>query len=154
MKRMISGTALLGLAFLLFTAAKCNKEKYEYSAETKVEISKTPCFGRCPTYTFTLNGQGEATYNGRKFVELEGDHTRVFPIDTTNVAFATLIAADLWQYQDEYTAPVTDLPTTYLSFHHDGKSKRIKLYAQYPQELEALVKELEALAFSKGWVKK
>lgn len=154
MKRIISYTALLGLTFLLFTAAKCNKEKYEYSAETKVEISKTPCFGRCPTYTFTLNGQGEATFNGRKFVELEGDYARVFPIDTTNAAFATLLTADLWQYENEYTAPVTDLPTTYLTFNHEGKSKKIKLYAKYPDELNVLVKSLEALAFSKGWEKK
>ncbi len=151
MIRAIQNSILLALAFLLLTAEKCSKDKYQYTEESVIEMVKTPCFGSCPVYSFSIKGNGEATYNGKRFVELEGEHTRTFSPDTTNLLFNTFVEADLWQYENEYTEQVTDLPTTYLSFTHEGKNKRIKLYYGYPEELKNLTEKLQELAFSKGW---
>ena len=142
---------LLASAFLLFTAGKCGKNKYQFTEESVIEMSRTPCFGSCPAFDFSMKGNGEAAYEGKHFVELEGKHTRIFPPDTINYIFTTLVDADLWQYKNEYSEQVTDLPTTYLSFRHDGKTKRIKMYYGYPKELETLADMLQELAFSQGW---
>lgn len=150
MKQTVRASLYLAAAFLLFSAEKCN-EGYRYSDQTMVEMSKTACFGRCPVYTFTLHGDGSATFNGKRFVEPEGKHSRTFAADTVNTVFKELIQADLYQYEDEYTDQVTDLPTTYLTFKHDGKEKKIKLYYGFPKELEALAGRLHELAMTNGW---
>ena len=147
----MSRTIMIALAFVLFTAGKCGSDKYEYTAETSIEMVKTSCFGTCPAYTFNLNGDGSATFNGRQFVKMEGKHNRTFPADTTNFVFTRLMEADLFQYKNEYTDNVTDLPTTYLTFKHEGRQKKMKLYYGVPAELKAITKELEALAFTQGW---
>lgn len=153
MKRPIRLTLLLATAFLLFTAQKCGSGKYEYEPTTYVEISKTGCFGECPTYTFALKGDGSATFNGRRFVKPEGQHYRTYSADTTNAVLSRLVEADLYQYKREYTDNVTDLPTTYLTFEHEGKQKKIKLYYGYPEELGALVDQLQEVALTEGWMK-
>ena len=150
MKRLLRLGVWLAAAMLLFTAQKCG-EKYRYSKDTMVEVSKTACFGRCPVYTFTLHGDGSATFNGKRFVEPEGQHRRTYAADTVNAVFKELIQADLYQYEDEYTDQVTDLPTTYLTFKHEGKEKKIKLYYGFPKELEALASRLHELAMTDGW---
>lgn len=151
MKSILGNSIFLALAFLLFTAGKCSKNKYEYTEGSVIEMVKTPCFGSCPEYSFKIRGNGEAVYNGKRFVELEGEHKRTFSADTVNYLFNTFVEADLWQYENEYFEQVTDLPTTYLSFIHEGKTKRIKMYYGYPEELENLANMLQELAFSKGW---
>lgn len=153
MKRTLSLSLLLVSTLLVFTAAKCGKEKYEYSEESAIEIVKTACFGSCPVYNFSIQGNGVAKFNGRRFVDLEGQYSRVFPPDTTNFIFSTFVEANLDQYQSEYTENVTDLPTTYLTFRNEGKSKKIKMYYGYPEELKMLAAKLEELAFSSGWTK-
>ena len=151
MKRLLIPSMLLFGSFLLFIAAKCGDKKYKYTEETSINMTKTACFGSCPVYTFSIKGNGQASYNGRQYVELEGQFDRVFPPDTTNFIFDTFIKANLEQYKDDYSEPVTDLPTTFLLFKHGGKSKQIRLYYGYPEELQALTDKLQELAFSKGW---
>ena len=151
MKKGIQNTMLLGLAFLLLTAQKCSKDKYSFTETSVIEIVKTPCFGSCPEYSFKIKGNGEAVYKGKRAVELEGEHTRTFSADTVNYLFTTFVEANLWQYENEYTEQVADLPTTYLSFEHEGKAKRIKMHYGYPEGLEMLADKLQELAFSKGW---
>ena len=35
-------------------------------------LERTACFGTCPTYRLTINGDGKAYYEGRRFVPREG----------------------------------------------------------------------------------
>lgn len=142
---------MLSCAFMLFTAQKCSKNKYDYTPETSIEMSKTGCFGQCPVYTFKLSGDGMASYNGRRFVELEGEHSRQYAADTTNAVFKQLVEMDLFQYQNEYTDNVTDLPTTYIVFTHEGRTKKMKLYYGFPEELDQMMTQLQEVAFAKGW---
>ncbi len=151
MYKAARNTILLLSAFLLFTAEKCSQEKYKYSEETQIEMSKTACFGKCPVYSITIKGNGEATYNGKRFVKVEGEQQRTFPADTINQLFNAFAEADLWQYKDEYTDDITDLPTTYLTFQHKGQQKRIKMYYGFPEKLEELTEMVEELALSEGW---
>jgi hypothetical protein len=151
MNTILSKSVIIALGFTLFVAGKCSKNSYDYTAETSIEIVKTACFGSCPVYNFVVKGDGTSEYNGKRFVDLEGTHTRTFSADTTNMIFSRLIEADLWQYKNEYTDEVTDLPTTYLTFKHEGKQKKMKLYFGVPEDLKAISKELEALAFTDGW---
>jgi hypothetical protein len=141
----------MSLAFVLFTAGKCSKDKYEYTESTYVEMATTGCFGTCPVYLFSMKGNGMATFNGKMNIKPEGEHSRTFPADTTNAVFNRLLEADLYQYENEYSDDVTDLPTTYLTFSHEGKKKKIKMYYGVPKDLKAATEELKSFVLSADW---
>lgn len=153
MSKTLNKTILFSLTALLFLSAKCGSGKYEYPAETSVEMIKTGCFGSCPSYNFKLKGDGTATINGRTFVDYEGEHYRTYGADTTNMIFEQLIAADMEQYKKVYDDKnVTDLPTTYITFKHEGQQKKIKMRIGFPKELGAMVDQLNEIALTKGWM--
>ncbi len=114
-------------------------------------MSKTACFGACPVYEFKIDGKGKATYEGLKFVELEGKHEMDYPPETVNDLFKAFAEADFWSFEDEYTDQIADLPTTYLTFTHDGKTKKIKDYYNAPEKLKALEKKVEAIVETTLW---
>ena len=137
--------------FILINCDNCGNAGYTFDAASIINMEKTPCFGACPTFTFEINGKGEATYKGDANVDKLGNYTKVFTADETNKIFQTFVDADFWSFQDEYTGNVTDLPTTFLQFKHDGNDKRIRMYYDVPQELRDLEAQVDTLANSDGW---
>ena len=137
--------------FILFNCQDCANSGYAYGADTIINMEKTPCFGTCPTFTIEINGIGEATYNGVRFVDKEGNHSKVFTPEECNKVFEAFADADFWSFEDEYTGNVTDLPTTFLHFKHEGNDKRIRMYYNVPEELRALETLVDTLANTAGW---
>ena len=117
----VSKFSLLLFAFVAFTAQKCKKvdpNNYQYNAGTIVSMRTTACFGECPVYTVTLMGTGEATFEGKQFSKKQGMHKKKFEPIKINALIAAFIDADYWSFEDEYKQPITDLPSTYLTFKH------------------------------------
>lgn len=142
------------LLFVLFSAEKCedvSTEEFQNPAKTLIKMEKSGCFGTCPIYAFEINGEGMAKYHGTRFVEKMGDFTKQFPPKQINALVKIFEEAGLWDYKDEYTADVTDLPTTFLSFSHNGKTKKIRMYYEVPRELIDLSKIVESFANSADW---
>jgi hypothetical protein len=148
-------TAIILLStFLLFTSEKCSEkqsDKYLYGEDDAVEMSKTVCFGSCPVYNISIKGNGAARYEGIRFVKKEGNFGKKFSAQETNALFNAFEKSDFWSFQDEYTEEVTDLPTTFLTFRHKGKEKKIRMYFGYPEELETLAGYVAKMAESEGW---
>ena len=141
------------LAFAFFIAA-CENDGYQYTGQDVIELEKDPCFGTCPVYQFKIDGKGNATFLGEKNVGKEGNWKRVFPPAETNELFQAFEQGDFWGFEDEYTAQVTDLPTTWVTFRMAGKEKKIKDYYGAPPALKELEKKAELLAESEeGWQK-
>jgi hypothetical protein len=142
------------LSFVLFTAQKCENAN-QLSEESFISIRKTPCFGTCPTYEFTINGLGEATFKGEMNVKKKGNYTRTFTEKQTMALFNAYKESDFYSFEDEYLQPdLMDLPYTYLTLNHMGKKKTITLYYQYPDALNNLAKLTESFALSEGWTAK
>lgn len=60
--------------------------------------------------------------------------------------------ADFFNFKDEYTSRITDLPTTYIGFIDKGKTKIVRDYHGAPQLLSDLEAKLEIIANSdEGW---
>lgn len=142
---------LLLPALILFNCEDCGNNPYTYGTDSLINMEKTPCFGSCPTFVFEINGHGEATYTGTANVDKMGNYEKTFSAEECNQLFDAFVAADYWSFQDEYTGQVTDLPTTFLQFKHDGNDKRIKMYYNVPQELRDLEDMVDELANSDGW---
>lgn len=121
--------------------------------DSYIKVKTTGCFGTCPIYEFQLNGDGMGVYKGERFVAVEGEKKKEFGIMDAGLAFDSFRSANFWSYEDEYTGNITDLPTTFLTFSDGGKTKTIRLYYDYPDELKRLSEYVKKLANSEGWVK-
>jgi hypothetical protein len=48
-------------------------------AEPVLVLQRTPCNGRCPTYTASIFADGRVEYDGQRYVPLLGKHTLSLP---------------------------------------------------------------------------
>ena len=152
---------LIYLLFIfIFTTSSCHltkkhaANKDQGSNETlSIEVKRTACFGRCPVYTIKIQGTGKVWYEGKANVEKMGRYEKQITQDEVNVLIKAFEDAKIWELQDEYTAKVTDFPTTYVSFSLNGKIKKIKDYYGAPQILKYLEKRIDDIANSGEWKK-
>ncbi len=115
------------------------------AAQTSVAISlqRTACFGTCPVYTVRLFDDGLVQYTGGQFVKVAGAQS--WHIDPAAVrALATEIEkAGFFDMQDEYSALITDQPTTYVDVTIGRRHKRIKDYYGAPPALKEIEKRID-----------
>ncbi len=135
--------ALFFFAIAILTTA-CNP--YHFDGSTSIMLKKDPCFGVCPVYTFMVDGTGKASFIGVRNVAKMGSWNRQLPPEATNALFEAFEASSFQQFQDEYTAQVTDLPTTWVTYKTSTYEKTIKDYFGAPEALKNLEKMVETIA--------
>ncbi|MDR3793715.1 MAG: DUF6438 domain-containing protein [Terracidiphilus sp.] len=108
-----------------------------------IALSKTECYGTCPSFTVELKTTGGIAYFGRSYVVKKGVYEEKADPDAIRALARKLIAADFYSMDDEYRAMVTDLPTTTLSITIDGREKHVEDYAGLWTGMPVAVKELE-----------
>jgi hypothetical protein len=140
------------LAILLIFSSSCRTGRHQKPETAHFEMIKTPCYGTCPEYTFRLELSGKATYAGRTNVEKKGVYEKTFSTEEVRKLIDAFEAANFWNFQDSYVnSGVSDLPSTYVEFEHNGNLKKIEDQFNSPKELKALEHMLEDLANSEGW---
>lgn len=129
----------------------------KYSSNNPViTLERTVCFGKCPSYILTIFGDGKAIYKGRKFVDMIGASEKKLPLSAIDSLIAAFEKADFFNLQNEYTAGVTDLPTTIVSIKWNGKEKKVVDYYKAPASLRELEKKIDEIAgtnSTEGWRK-
>lgn len=120
------------------------------------ELQRTGCYGTCPIYKLQIYGNGNAIYEAGRFSKVKpklGIYEKQLSRETINDLVKTFEEAKFWELQNEYTDNVSDLPTTYITFKNNGKSKRITDYYNTPAQLKRLEEILDAIiASEEGWV--
>jgi hypothetical protein len=128
--------------------------------DLQITLERTPCFGTCPFYQLTIDGNGDVTYEGKDFVAVEG--TRTTRIDSAKVQelVTAFEDANFFSLEDEYRMPATDLPTVITSITLNGRSKRVLHYGldcrggePAPDELCELEQKIDEIVNSDQWVK-
>ena len=97
-------------------------------ADTVITLERTACFGTCPIYTLKIYADGKVEYEGQDFVTVKGSQTGSITPEQVKELVDGFKNADYFNLKDDYTAPVTDLPTTISSITLDGKTKKISNY--------------------------
>jgi hypothetical protein len=118
----------------------------------EITIERTACFGTCPEYTVTLKDDGTVTYNGRQFVRVTGEHTWKIDPAAVRALASEMEAAGYFGLKDEYTALMTDHPTTRTSLTIGSRSKRIRDYISGPQTLKDIEQRIDEVSGSKKYV--
>ncbi|MCH8331339.1 MAG: hypothetical protein IH946_08145 [Bacteroidetes bacterium] len=137
--------------FMLLIACGVFKGNNSSNESTLIELKKTSCRGQCPVYTIIIYTTGKMTYKGEKNVEKQGRYEKKMSEEGIEKLIKTFKAAKFWDFKDEYTSRITDLPTTFISFSNKGKTKKIRDYHGAPEELKALEKMIEDIANAEGW---
>lgn len=156
---------LPSLLFVLLIFIGCsNQNEAAYSTDSKskntydvnevvVSFEQTACFGTCPVHKMEIYGRGNAKYHGDRNVKFEGD----FIANVSPKQLAEIIdkanAINFFELEAEYTAPVTDLPTSIIYIKDGNKKHQVKAYAEYPKELADYIKYLYEVSQKIDWQK-
>jgi hypothetical protein len=122
------------------------------AAQSKVQIrmERSACFGTCPVYTLTVDGDGTVSYDGREHVRVHGSQTWRIAPDAVGALAREMEQAGFFKMKDSYTALVTDMPTTFITLTIDGRSKRIQDYFGAPAALTQLEMRVDAVSGARG----
>ena len=125
--------------------------------EVIITLERTACYGFCPVYTLTIQGNGTVVYEGEDFVKTKGIMEISIPkakIDQLVEEFERVGYFSLNNYYTERT--ITDAPSVITSITVDGKTKTIEHYHgdfDAPEELTELEDAIDEIVNSDQWIK-
>lgn len=139
------------LILSLFMAA-CSSTKYSAQSVYEgpsVELYKGACFGTCPIYRVSYYDDGTLLYEGRRFTERLGFHTRKATEEERRALRQNLQNMDWESYEPYYDSRLPDLAMSVIKKgDHTTKFKE-----EAPKELQVLGKLLEKIADDGSWEK-
>jgi hypothetical protein len=140
---------LVGLSLTLVRSISTNDQ---IPSDFTVKMERRACFGACPVYTVKVYGNGNVEYSGVKFVRVTGQQNK--QISTAEAARLYKAAEEIkiFDLQDEYTANITDLPSTNLTITYNNRTKKIHDYYGAPAELTEFEKLVDEVADTDEWI--
>ncbi|MBX9850224.1 MAG: hypothetical protein K2X86_00525 [Cytophagaceae bacterium] len=144
----------LGFLSLLILSPACKMHPVSSNSfdSSVIIMEKTECYGYCPVYSITIDGTGKVIYEGKKHVKKVGKFERQLSGKEISTIFSAFEHSDFFKLQNEYTAGVSDMPTVYVTFEHQGQKKKITDYYGAPESLKKLEELVEKVALSEeGW---
>lgn len=125
-------------------------------SNVEIRLSRGACFGFCPVYEVTINGDGEVRYQGRNFVNVVGERTATISREDVARLVARFDAIGFNSLNDSYRANVSDLPTYRITLTRDGHTKTITdfggVQAGMPRAVRDLEAEVDRVAGTAQWV--
>jgi hypothetical protein len=117
-----------------------------------ISLSRGACYGPCPIYQVTLTLDGTALWHGERFVDREGSWVGTFDPVVFSVLEALVDAVGFFDWDDDYSEAVTDLPQYHLSVRRDGNEKTVRQYAtDEPHGFAHIATAVDAVAAALAW---
>jgi Domain of unknown function (DUF6438) len=158
-RRLLVLTALTGLTCILLVEigaglAKRNAPNATSNAKSPVFITleRTACLGFCPVYLVSVTGDGTVTFQGRQFVQQLGTHVGHVDPAQVQALIEEFYRIGYFDLQDEYSADITDAPTTITSLTIGAQFKRVLDYVAGPKELKLLEDRIDEVAQTSQWI--
>ena len=95
-------------------------------ASVKIELARGPCFGSCPQYTITVQGDGRVEYSGRQR-HSRFDSRKVGKIESEKITqiLRTLDQVKFMALDDRAFSWGFDTPSVGVHIWEDGKTKQV-----------------------------
>jgi hypothetical protein len=123
----------------------------------KIVLSRTGCFGPCPSYEVEVHGDGTVLYEGHANVAIGGPHRGSVSREAVLQIVEAFRAADYFSLKDKYMWGVTDNPTYTTSISVDGKKKQVVDYVGeqvgMPESVSKLEESIDRFAGVERWTK-
>lgn len=150
-------TATLAILLILFitpTFTSCNAQKKLTRENARYELTyeRTACFGTCPQFKLLIHHSGLLTYDGQIFTEKTGIWQKQLSQKELSEIYKKFEGAKLDNYQDNYPADYTDLPSKIITFKNGKNLRTIRIEGKHPEVLDELTTYLDSIANSSDWV--
>jgi TonB family protein len=117
-----------------------------------VELSRSGCYGTCPSYTVTVAENGEVSWSGGGFVEAVGERHSTIGSEAAHTLLEKFRSPAFWALCGGYDASVTDNPTMQIEVRIGGRSKTVWNYADSAPEFEGSLEDaVDAAANTHAW---
>ncbi|MDF1673040.1 MAG: DUF6438 domain-containing protein [Vicingaceae bacterium] len=143
------------------TAIQSNKGAQEQEIQQPLPVKesllltleRTPCFGKCPTYKYTIFSTGMVLYNGFENVKNLGTYKAQLTKSQIEKIKVNIKSAKILSLKNKYDSQITDIPSTLLIINLDGEKK--KIYDRYgaPEELTKFEKLVDDIVLNSNMTK-
>jgi TonB family protein len=117
-----------------------------------VELSRSGCYGTCPSYSVRVSEDGNVLWKGGGFVETVGERHSTITPEAANALLQQFLAPRFWALCGGYDASVTDNPSMQVEVRIGGRSKKVWNYAESaPQFERAFEDAVDAAAETHVW---
>lgn len=144
----------LFIVFACVISIHCSTQKSSAKGKSDklIEMSKSPCFGYCPTYDLTIHQDGLMKLNAKQNMKVNGILTKKLDKKKLADLKKQLEKLKLAEYKDEYKEPVADAPSTKIIYYNGQIIKSIYTNFQYPAPLQKFSDYLDSLTLEEGWI--
>ncbi len=116
-----------------------------------IEMSKSPCYGRCPVFTLTVYEKGIVSYRGERYTPRTGLWIKKLDKPTYQALLEAFRQANLWQFDNAYRGEYFDAPTVAITYYEEGDVKTITGKDGRPAQVLALEALLDDITLLDGW---
>lgn len=133
-------------------AESLDMESEEFAEMIVISLSKTPCFGVCPSFNFTVFANGTAQYQGKENVKLKGNYKAKISKNEINQLLNEASSMGYFSLNDKYDNEfVTDLPSTITFLNISGKAKKVVCRYECDDRIKKVNKMIDALIENTKW---
>jgi hypothetical protein len=154
------------LSSFLFLLAPCNSSKKaiatpadqsaaDNTSDIVITYQKTVCFGKCPAFTLTINGDCKlATYKGEMNVDKIGEYEKKISDQELKDIVSAFEKYHFGNLKEAYKNDAMDHPSIFTTLKKGTKTKKVEDMYGAPNDLKAIEKVLDDFSNSEGWMKK
>lgn len=125
------------------------------SMDKVIEMTKGPCYGRCPVFTLTIYEKGIVSYKGERYTDRLGTYVKKLEKDEMERLLREFKNANLWQYKDAYRGRIPDMQSVSITFYDGSRKKTVTGKEIRPNSVKWLESLLDQVAQSNtGWIQK
>lgn len=117
---------VLGLLFAVEENRQIQLEDPRYDT-FELELSRSVCFGHCPSYTISVHSNGEVTYNGEYFVNVTGEQSYTISAKKVQNIREALITSQFLDFEyPDILEKILDAPRHSIVFSSGNNEKSIQ----------------------------
>jgi hypothetical protein len=137
----------------LFASGCSTTSSMSYKPADKViEMTKGPCYGRCPVFTLTIYKNGLVSYKGERYTDRLGTYEKKLKKKELQSIIDEFKRANFWQFRDTYRGMIPDMQSVSITYIEDGKKKTVTGKEIRPNAVKWLESQLDQIANSEeGW---
>ena len=132
---------------------KLKKTIASYPDSLVVLLKRTPCYGKCPIYILKIYASGYATYEGKNFVEMEGNYAGKMGKESIAALLKKVDEINFFELKNIYDSNVSDLPSAHIYINKGGNKKQIINRHGGPKELKELASIIDEHVKKTEWKK-
>ena len=153
MRYIVAFAILIGFLAGCKSQASGTKSIAGVPEDFHLEIYHQGCRGNCPDYRIKVDAKGNATYRGRRAVDMMGDYTKVLSKTVMLDLVKAVREYEFFQMDSVYGGGVVDLPEIHTTITLEGQTKKVVDILYAPPSVKEFEARIESLVGMEDWVK-